>query len=247
MFLAYVFASGSLTCLACAQPDLQWWGMTPSLGLCRSGYGAGRPLWPQWVTSRFRDLCDAAGLPRIGPHGFRHSAATLRFTSGASPKLVSQRIGHASPTVTLTLLARAARPRRGGGRAFAAALADAAKAQSQSECDHDVTMQRDVIRETPGQGHYRRVRRQGLEPRTRGLRVVWPRAPSALPARMPPASAVIALIAPVSAGDPVHEPVHDLLRPPANANYATLLRAPKADAAGSCYATLTISMYGHLS
>ncbi|HJY57744.1 MAG TPA: tyrosine-type recombinase/integrase [Streptosporangiaceae bacterium] len=114
--------------------------MTPSPGLCRSGYGAGRPLWPQWVTSRFRDLCDAAGLPRIGPHGFRHLAATLRFTSGASPKLVSQRIGHASPTVTLTLLARAARPRRGGGRAFAAALADAAKAQSQSECDHDVTM-----------------------------------------------------------------------------------------------------------
>jgi hypothetical protein len=117
--------------------------------------------------------------------------------------------------------------------AFAAALADAAKAQSQSECDHDVTMQRDVIRETPGQGHYRRVRRQGLEPRTRGLRVAWPSATGALPARIPPAFAELALIAPVSAGDSVHEPVHDLLQPSADANYTTLLWAPKADASGS--------------
>ena len=102
----------------------------------------------------------------------RHSAATWLITCGASPKLVSQRIGHASPTVTLTLYSHVLPGHdEAAAGAFAAALADAAKAQSQSECDHDVTMERDVIRETPGQGHYRRVRRQGLEPRTRRLRV----------------------------------------------------------------------------
>jgi integrase len=50
-------------------------GVRPDTGYVFTGE-AGRPLWPQWITSRFRDLCDAAGLPRIGPHGLRHSAAT---------------------------------------------------------------------------------------------------------------------------------------------------------------------------
>ena len=52
------------------------------------------------------------------------------------------------------------------------------------------------------------------------------------------------LIAPVFAANSVHEPVHDLLRPSADASYATLLRAPKADAFSVRYATLAISMYG---
>jgi hypothetical protein len=56
-----------------------------------------------------------------------------------------------------------------------------------------------------------------------GLKVAWPSAPSALPARMPPAFALVAPITPVSVGDSVHEPVHDLLRPSADANYATSL------------------------
>jgi DDE superfamily endonuclease len=74
----------------------------------------------------------------------------------------------------------------------------------------------------------RRVRRQGLEPRTRGLRVAWPSTPSALPARMPPASALIALIAPVP------QATRSTNRSTTNtavtdANYATLPRAPKAE------------------
>jgi integrase len=101
---------------------------------------AGLPLWPQWITSRFRDLCDEAGLPRIGPHGLRHSAATWLIASGASPKLVSQRIGHASPTVTLTLYSHVLPGHdQAAAGAFAAALADAARAQSESNCDHGVT------------------------------------------------------------------------------------------------------------
>jgi hypothetical protein len=68
----------------------------------------------------------------------------------------------------------------------------------------------------------KRVRRQGLEPRTRGLRVAWPRAPNALPARMPQTGAAMALIPPASTSKSVHEPVHDSLRRPSDANYVPL-------------------------
>jgi integrase len=64
---------------------------------------SGSPLWPQRVTSNFTGLCDALGLPRIGPHGLRHSMATSMIAAGHSPKLVSQRLGHADPAITLQL------------------------------------------------------------------------------------------------------------------------------------------------
>jgi integrase len=98
---------------------------------------AGPPVWPQWITSRFRELCDEAGLPRIGPHGLRHSAATWLIASGASPKMVSQRLGHASPTITLTLYSHVLPGHdQAAATAFAAALANV---QSKSECDQSVT------------------------------------------------------------------------------------------------------------
>ena len=98
---------------------------------------AGEPLWPQRVTYWFRDLCDAAGLPRIRVHGLRHSAATWMISSGASPKLVSQWLGHASPTITLTLYSHVLPGYdEAAVTAFASALADA---QSKGECDQDVT------------------------------------------------------------------------------------------------------------
>jgi len=56
-------------------------GVRPAGGYVFTGEG-GLPLWPQWITSRFRDLCDEAGLPRIGPHGLRHTAATWLIGSG---------------------------------------------------------------------------------------------------------------------------------------------------------------------
>jgi integrase len=63
----------------------------------------GRPLWPQHITARFRDLCDEAGLPRIGVHGLRHSAATWLMAEGQNPKVVAQRLGHANPSITISL------------------------------------------------------------------------------------------------------------------------------------------------
>jgi integrase len=114
-------------------------GVRPAVAYVFTGE-SGLPLWPQWITSRFRDLCDEAGLPRIGPHGLRHSAATWLIASGASPKLVSQRIGHASPTVTLSLYSHVLPGHdEAAAGAFAAALADAVTAQSGRDRDHDVT------------------------------------------------------------------------------------------------------------
>jgi integrase len=114
-------------------------GIRPAIDYVFTGEG-GLPLWPQWITSRFRDLCDQAGLPRIGPHGLRHSAATWLIASGASPKLVAQRVGHASPSITLSLYSHVLPGHdQAAADAFAAALVAAAGAQSQGECDQDVT------------------------------------------------------------------------------------------------------------
>jgi hypothetical protein len=59
----------------------------------------------------------------------------------------------------------------------------------------------------------------GFEPLACRLQVAWPRAPGALPARMPQTLAAMALISPASASKPVHEPVHDSLRRSPDANY----------------------------
>jgi integrase len=65
----------------------------------------GSPLWPQTVTRQFKAHAEALGFPVIGVHGLRHSAATWMIASGASPKVVTQRLGHAHVSVTLQLYA----------------------------------------------------------------------------------------------------------------------------------------------
>ena len=75
-------------------------GIRPDHDLCFTAEN-GRGLWPNRVTARFGELCDELGLPRIGVHGLRHSAATFMIGAGVSPKLVAQRLGHANPSITL--------------------------------------------------------------------------------------------------------------------------------------------------
>lgn len=43
----------------------------------------------------------ASALPRIRLHDLRHTHATLALTAGVHPKVVSERLGHASVTITL--------------------------------------------------------------------------------------------------------------------------------------------------
>lgn len=54
------------------------------------------------IASRcFKPLLEDLGLPRIRLYDLRHSSATLMLASGEHPKVVQERLGHASITLTL--------------------------------------------------------------------------------------------------------------------------------------------------
>ena len=55
----------------------------------------GRPPHPDTIRQRFDRLAAAAGLSRITFHDLRHSYATGALKAGVSPKILSERIGHA--------------------------------------------------------------------------------------------------------------------------------------------------------
>jgi integrase len=61
----------------------------------------GTPLYPQTITAAFKRIAIELGIPTIGVHGLRHSSATMMLASGISPKVVSQRLGHANVSITL--------------------------------------------------------------------------------------------------------------------------------------------------
>ncbi len=50
-----------------------------------------------------------AGLPTIRLHDMRHSYVTALLAAGVPVKVVSQRVGHASPMITLSIYPRDAR------------------------------------------------------------------------------------------------------------------------------------------
>jgi integrase len=61
----------------------------------------GTPLRPATVTRNLTALAEDAHLPRLTPHGLRHSWATLALKRGIHPKVVADRLGHSSVSVTL--------------------------------------------------------------------------------------------------------------------------------------------------
>lgn len=62
----------------------------------------GGPLsLPNLTRRHFKPLLEAAGLPPMRLYDLRHTAATLLLAAGEHPKIVSERLGHA--TITLTL------------------------------------------------------------------------------------------------------------------------------------------------
>ena len=50
-------------------------------------------------------IAEAAGLPRITPHGFRHAAATIMVARGAHMRVVAAQLGHANPALTARVYA----------------------------------------------------------------------------------------------------------------------------------------------
>ncbi|MBI2874931.1 MAG: site-specific integrase [Firmicutes bacterium] len=63
--------------------------------------GNGGPLDPRGVDRAFRRIANAAGFPKFRFHDLRHTHATLLLMQGVHPKVVQERLGHASIRMTL--------------------------------------------------------------------------------------------------------------------------------------------------
>jgi|LSQX01.2.fsa_nt_gb integrase len=63
----------------------------------------GTKLSPPQVTRRFQQLLERAGLPKVRLHDLRHTHASLLLAQGVHPKIVQERLGHSSITMTLDL------------------------------------------------------------------------------------------------------------------------------------------------
>ena len=61
----------------------------------------GEPLHPQSVSRAFDRAIAAAKLPRIRLHDLRHTHASLALAAGINPKVISERLGHATVSITL--------------------------------------------------------------------------------------------------------------------------------------------------
>jgi integrase len=61
----------------------------------------GSPTWPQSLSRAFECHAKQSGLPVIRFHDLRHTHATLALAAGVHPKVVSERLGHASVGITL--------------------------------------------------------------------------------------------------------------------------------------------------
>ncbi|MBC7242350.1 MAG: site-specific integrase [Anaerolineae bacterium] len=69
----------------------------------------GQPLSQSTVQHALRRECQRLNLPPMTPHGLRHLHASLLLEAGLPVTQVSQRLGHATPQVTMSVYAHALR------------------------------------------------------------------------------------------------------------------------------------------
>lgn len=67
----------------------------------------GRPLHRATVAHALSRTCTTLGLPAVTPHGLRHLHASLLLSQGLPVTLVSERLGHAHPGITMSVYAHA--------------------------------------------------------------------------------------------------------------------------------------------
>ena len=67
----------------------------------------GEALHPDRVTKMFERHVRTAGLRRIRLHDLRHTHATLALAAGVHPKVVSERLGHSTVSLTLDVYSHA--------------------------------------------------------------------------------------------------------------------------------------------
>mgnify|MGYP001282941538 FL=1 len=72
-----------------------------------SGYvftdASGMPVDPNLATRALKKVVATAGLPKLTIHGLRHTHATILLEQGVNPKVVSERLGHASVATTMDI------------------------------------------------------------------------------------------------------------------------------------------------
>ncbi len=61
----------------------------------------GRPIAPMTLLRDWYLLLESIGLPRVPFHTARHTAATLMLSSGVSPRVAAERLGHSTVSITL--------------------------------------------------------------------------------------------------------------------------------------------------
>jgi integrase len=67
----------------------------------------GRPYYPGSISRWFKQQAATAGLRVIRLHDTRHTAASLLLADGVPVPVVSEMLGHSSPTITLSIYAHA--------------------------------------------------------------------------------------------------------------------------------------------
>ena len=67
----------------------------------------GQPVHPTKASRTFSREAARVGLPAIGLHGLRHTHATMLLRDGVPVTAVAQRLGHANPSITLSVYAHA--------------------------------------------------------------------------------------------------------------------------------------------
>jgi integrase len=63
----------------------------------------GKPIDPRRLLKDFKKLLNVGGLPEIRFHDLRHTSATLMLNHGIPIIVVSRRLGHARPSITLNI------------------------------------------------------------------------------------------------------------------------------------------------
>ena len=67
----------------------------------------GQPLQPRSLTHEWDRLLAKTGLPRVRFHDLRHSHASHMLAAGVHPKIVMERLGHSTISVTLDIYSHA--------------------------------------------------------------------------------------------------------------------------------------------
>lgn len=73
----------------------------------------GGPQSPRNLSGDWAEIRDSIGLPGVSFHALRHTHASMLIDAGIDVVRISKRLGHASPTITLTVYAHLFKKRDG--------------------------------------------------------------------------------------------------------------------------------------